>query len=143
MRSLIRPTLFMVARIGLVLSVVGWVASQWYSIESFGGFTAASAFCVTGKSGIIVGFTNFKVSWRFDVSEGQSRPMWAFDYSEPEFSGLREQVSLVEPVSGLVLILDKYGVSVAFRHWLVVTFCALFYGMLKWVYRERGGEGGG
>jgi hypothetical protein len=42
------------------------------------------------------------------------------------------------PVSGPVLMLHTDDVEVAIRHWLVFTFFALFYGVLKWVYRKRG-----
>jgi len=29
------------------------------------------------------------------------------------------------------------GIVVTFPHWLVVSLFALFYGVLKWVYRKR------
>ena len=138
MKNLLRMSLFIVARAGLFLAIVAWIVGQWCGILASGSLMTASAVCFTGEPGIIVGLTNFKVSWRFDVSEEQSRPMWAFDYSEPEFSGLRRQVSLVEPVSGLVLFYDHNGgVNIAVRHWLIITLFTAFNIVLHFIYHKR------
>ena len=137
MKNLLRMSLFIIARAGSCLAVVAWIVSQSYSSEAFGGFTPASAFCFTGRPGIIIGFTNDDARWRFNVSERQSFRMLVFYYSEPEYSEVTDWITIVEPVSGLILFSDSSGVGLAFRHYLVVTFFARFYGVLKWVYRSQ------
>ena len=139
MKNLLRMSLFIIARAGLCLAVVAWIAGQWWSIESVGDFTAASAFFFTGQAGIIVGVTSDDdADWRLDVSEKQSPVMWVFAYNAPENSELAKQITFAEPFSGLALISDSRTIGAAIRHYLVVTFFALFYGVLKWVYRKRG-----
>ena len=45
----------------------------------------------------------------------------------------------LKPVPGMSLAwYPSLAALVAFRHWLIVTFFALFYGVLKCVYRRRG-----
>ena len=41
-------------------------------------------------------------------------------------------------VPGIILFRNPATSFVSVRHWLVVTFFTVFYGVLKWVYRKRG-----
>ncbi len=53
MRSLIRPALFMVARIGLVLSVVMWGVGQRMGVEASAKFANTRATYVFGDVGVV------------------------------------------------------------------------------------------
>ena len=38
----------------------------------------------------------------------------------------------------IAIRIDNSGFAFSIRHWFIVTIFALFYGVLKWVYRKRG-----
>mgnify|MGYP006928347510 CR=1 FL=1 len=137
MKNLLRMSLFIIARAGLCLAVVAWIVGPWCSIESFGGFTTASAFCLTGQSGIIVGLRSDYTGLYLDVSEEQSVAMWIFAYGEPEYRNRRGRLKLVEPVSGLILFSDTVNAGIAIHHWLIVSLFTAFNIALYFIYRKR------
>ena len=125
MRSLIRPTLFMVARLGLVLSVVAWAVGQWRMSHSLGTGTHLVA------SAGVISVIHDADGW--DVTGG--------DLSQPAYFGyvLRVDGSMPRPIR-FWINRDRRSCRLEIRHWLVVTLFALFYGVLKWAYRKRPGR---
>lgn len=110
MRELMRPTLFLVARLGLFLSVVAW-----------------------GVGVVFAPGHNYSTpSYTLSVSIGSSA--WYFNFAALPAGSLSWRV-LRFP--GIVIAWDS-GTDLAIRHWLVVTIFTLLYGLLKWVYRKRG-----
>ncbi|MCP4781976.1 MAG: hypothetical protein GY903_05510 [Fuerstiella sp.] len=145
MRSLIRPALFMVARIGLVLSVVMWGVGQRMGVEASAKFANTRATYVFGDVGVVADVALFDTApsrfhvTEYAVKEGYS-PMKFFDSEILDEIESRPTFSVFRSVPGITIItLPAFSTTcVLFHHWLTVTFFAVFYGVLKWVYRKRG-----
>jgi len=111
MKNLIKPTLFIITRLGLLLAVSAWVVGLW---QVFG--TIAGPFSIASGPG----------GWeicRWDSSNADRLSF--FSYS-----------AAVEVPHAPSSSPRLWGMFV--YHWLVVSIFALFYGMLKWAYRKRG-----
>ena len=116
MRPLIRPTLFAIARLGLFLAVVVWIVSQWWSVSISYGDTA-----YVSRDGLTFIYDQDSV------------------YPSSVTVNI-EYVGNLEPWFSNVVHVEQPTVMVgflSFRHWFIVTAFALFYAVLKWVYRER------
>ena len=131
MRELIRPALFLVARVGLFLGVVAWVVGQtWQGV----GFTPGCG-AIVDQHGVIVGInTPSDRGWGGEEISGTMLVK--------EFLSVRDTLPGTRYWGfGAFAVLQETGsVIIAFRHWLIITIFALFYGVLKWVYRKRGTE---
>ncbi|HIF01768.1 MAG TPA: hypothetical protein EYQ63_33410 [Fuerstia sp.] len=113
MRSLIRPTLFMVARMGLSPGIVVWAVSQEYSI----GWQLPTYHVITlDNPGWSVAERGVPLTFE---TVGPLSPLAQYTLSGGNDHSLGAR-------------------SASIRHWLVVTIFALFYGALKWTYRKRG-----
>ena len=116
----------MVARIGLVLSVVAWVVSQWVRLDIF---VAQTSFISTPVGWLLVNHYHWPVARESSIG------------ILSDMNNNTKMIQFVED-SGTSCFgfgyLAQSAVYLSFRHWLVVTFFALFYGVLKWVYRKRG-----
>jgi hypothetical protein len=147
MRSLIRPALFMVARIGLVLSVVAWIVGQWTLIAANSHSGRAGGFTVLlMDEGVVVALGNPSVSkLTFEphvIVYGNTADDSWFRLLFAPLDELRDKspaVMYLNRVPGMTLVLfPSTAAIIAIRHWLIITFFALFYGVLKWLYRKRG-----
>ena len=130
MRSLIRPALFTFVRLGVFLAVVAWVVAQWYQVE----------------------FRNTRVFFAVQLnSAGWLVSELPLFIGGPPTSTLDTDPDSFQAVALKPSQIDAFGISAEFRsltryllvrHWLIVTVFALFYAVLKWVYRERPGNCG-
>lgn len=111
MRELIRPGLFWVVRIGLLLSVVAWIYGQSKTVGI--AVNVFSVHCTRDAWTII---------------------RWPFPRSP---FGNKIRFVRLSPASS-----DDYGAIPhgAIPHWLIVANFAVYYGVLRWVYRKRGRE---
>ena len=141
MRELIRPALFWVVRLGLFFAVAAWVVAQWCFVE----MTASGL----GRSGRILVWPKETAIISEPTARQPGIRTWLYrDNNHPHSysQSLVEQVkdtpmySAVRPIRGITLVMDRrvLRAAVLIRHWLVVTIFAVFYGVLKWVYWERG-----
>lgn len=135
MRDLVRPTLFMIARLGLFFAVVTWIVGQRWRLEIQVPRVRGSLM----KQGWLI--------WPWPVSEfslacdTQAETPWFRDtYEFGHYSNGDSKsfwgylgVGADRPTQNS----DGY---LSFRHWLIVTVFALFNGVLMWVYRKRGKE---
>lgn len=80
MRSLIRPTLFLIARLGLLLSVAAWIAGSWYDIEFLAHGLRTKL--IVDQSGL-----TFTRSWTQPGGQFGGGPGGAFMGSGGTFSG--------------------------------------------------------
>lgn len=112
MKSVIRPSLFAAARLALFLSVTAWIAGQWrmFKISIPFQIGGVSVFCHVEDWVIILWTGNVK--WHFLMSH----PRVGVDWHQALFN---------------------QSPHLIIRHYLVVTGFILFYGLLKWVYRNR------
>ena len=125
MRSLIRPTLFWVARMGLFLSLATWCIGQSWQ-----------------GTGHLYGFVGAIDQFGLGASMGPNRGAGVNRNSDYEI--VKEFLDGTHVPSkghfiGMAAIALYIGTewAMAIRHYLVVAIFALFYGMLKWVYRKR------
>jgi hypothetical protein len=112
MKSIIRPFLFAAARLGLFFAVTAWIAGQWRMFKitipfQIGGMTVL---CHVDDWAILHWTGDTK--WGFLVSHPRIGVDWHKEYF-------------------------NHGIHIVIRHYLVVTSFVLFYGLLKWVYRNR------
>ena len=130
MKNLLRMSLFIVARAGLFLAIVAWIVGQWLT----GGGTCPLGVVLVCDSGWICAVDHdLRFAWEFSVAPTQAGDL-NLHFVKPPKSNRRIGFSLCG-VTGWRTIVKT---SVSIRHWLIVTFFALFYGVLKWVYRKPG-----
>ena len=131
MRSLIRPALFAVARLGLFLSVVAWVVGHWWEVEIAGLCGSAT---MTWPGHLISFHTEGWYPFEVTCTERPQIKSWQ-SFGE-SFDLFEERCAL--PGVGFMPQSTSVMGMLSIRHWLVVTIFAVFYGVLKWVYWERG-----
>ena len=147
MRELIRPTLFVVAKVGLSLVVILWGVSQYWSTRTY-----VSIFVVhTCEFGLAVQFRpRLDLGRYYHTSivhrthgkiDKLSPSRWSFGLVKPSpyHPSTKPQAYLFSGIATHKLH-GGIGHMIAIRHWLIITIFALFYGVLKWVYRKRGTE---
>lgn len=161
MRDRIRPTRFMIARLGLFLAVVAWIVGQCWLIEvemPTSGSTTEFGF---GRSAAYVGInTESEVEtlrgtcqkpehsaenhWLADEWEGlfpriEVNEMRKFLIAHaPVLKARRDAEEIVSTSACVVWGGENPGVRI--HHWLVVTIFAFFNGVLMWLCRKRGKE---
>lgn len=150
MRELIRPTLFLVARLGLFFALVAWIGGQWQETEC----------CIPLSSGQF-DLGNCARGWIFKHHSRKQGPGYSFGavrepdpvdplrFGEDFFLTNMTMDYLFHDPPPVAVSLNVAGVVagemwgqrfLTTRHWLIITIFALFYGVLKWVYRKRGKE---
>ena len=139
MRSLIRPMLFMVARLGLFFALVAWIASQWWSVDAQVGPDDLCLTLVVLPDFVGGGIESNVRSNRIEVESVEAGKGPPSIFNQDFIQRKRQQPGcfaiLLPP--GVILGYDtSRGIAVAIRHWINVTLFALFYGVLKWVYRK-------
>lgn len=136
MRALIRPTLFMIARLGLFLAVVAWGTSQELQFElrstsgaskTTGGLNSQGWYAVCDGPYLAATFPEMSSGPFDEFYEG----LW---FEIPvAIPGIFDRVySLL----GLTITTGPLKVISA-RHWLLVSIFALFNGVLMFIYRKR------
>lgn len=128
MQELIKPGLFWVVRLGLLLSVVAWIVGQgWQGVG-----VAFRACGVIDQTGLVV-------QCHKSLGEG-----WGL-HEEPNLTVTQNFLAphkvppdaLYLGLSVLAIHLEDSGAAFGIRHWFLVTIFVLFYAVLKWVYRKR------
>lgn len=136
MRSLIRPGLFWVARIGLFLAVVAWIVAQSWMVQ--GSITGPNA--VLCPSGFAITLDADSDPWIESLPTDFSHVHQLDNcFSVDPKGDYRETFQSYFPGVAYTTHLVPFGGSkiLTIRHWLIVTMFALFYGVLKWVYRWK------
>ena len=127
-QELIKPGLFWVVRLGLLLSVVAWIVGQgWQGVG-----VAFRACGVIDQTGLVV-------QCHKSLGEG-----WG-GHEEPNLTVTQNFLAphKVPPdapslgLSVLAIHLEDSGAAFGIRHWFLVTIFVLFCAVLKWVYRKR------
>ena len=145
MRDVIRPGLFLIARLGLFLSVSAWISSQWYFLQIVVNPGVKATAFVIEKRGVflgvgVVGGRPPKLIYVGDASV----PNAYHEVFDREFgrsiqiATRPEQTYKFGKIAGLFLF--WFGpmslLLLVIPHWLIVLCCAIFYGVLKLVYRN-------
>jgi len=144
MRELIRPTLFMIARLGLLVAIAGWLASQWWNFElnldTDNGRRAGVAGVVDQGWGCIGKFAVYPTSTSLSVTSPEPLRFGAMYLRAAFGDDAKYLSSWVDWQFNLVGFRVAFGPLKYFsvRHELVFTLSALFNGVLMWVYRKRG-----
>ena len=138
MRALIRPTLFMIARLGLFLALLFLLVSQYWSIK-----VAILHYQFTiidyGYSAAELHANEIAMPSRITKTD------WMSDYwplRRKMVLGPNAWPSIIPGVvrSGGISWRNLFSWFIGIRHWLVITLFVLFNGVLMWVYRKRGNE---
>ncbi len=116
MRRLIRPTLFMVVRLGLFLSVTAWIAGrnlylQWLLPKL-----------------ILIGIHGGGWYVVFDYESDLS----PFEFQEQFEDGYR-----ILDYPGVQIVDDWSRRQVTLSHWLIVSTLIVFYAVLEFIYRRK------
>ncbi|MEO2019971.1 MAG: hypothetical protein ABGZ53_37025 [Fuerstiella sp.] len=134
MRSLIRPTLFLVARVGLVLSVGFWIVGQWWEVLVQMSLAAGA---IHKEGWVCAAIYPGPAGWVVSTNEADNGESAAWLFQYPSFDRATGEPSGFSFIGLTALHFPHMFATVALRHWLTTTFFALFYGVLKWVYRKR------
>ena len=137
MRSLIRPTLFAAARLGLFLAVTAWIVSQWKVAH---GQVGPVRIEVHAQGGVtwIDRYDNIQPTVYFTQSSyGWPSSMYFEDTTN---YGLGGEI-FWNPIPGFVYSTHRGAGGVAktfsMRHWLVTSLFAAFNIALHFIYRKR------
>lgn len=126
MRPLVRPFLFAVARLGLFLSVTAWIVGQWWL------FCGVAQVNVTHVAGLILHPNKFDLFLTDNI--GLANPFYVNSVS---VGGKGAELASLD----MFMVLHSIGQdATSIPHWLIVTMCGVFYGILKWVYRKKSSE---
>lgn len=136
MRPLIRPTLFTVAKSGLMFALIAW------------GTSHSRRFCVSAISVVDRGaFTVlpwsardlFNLGWALTPDSDFLQA--AFEEDESHWTTGDVNFVTLANFPGFLAMSETRNKSTAamisVRHWLIITIFALFYGVLKFIYRKR------
>ena len=151
MKNLIRMSLFIIARVGLVLAVVAWsIGQRWGLYGSVESQTLSLSAAMVPLGWVAKQNTGSlrrsptRPSWTGSVerlpshrNHEQTRA-WAFDQPGGDYSFYRP----TGVMNGLGIIFAEYPSTrtISIRHWVIVTFFALFFALLKCMYRKRRDE---
>ena len=147
MRGLIRPALFMIARLGLFLAVAAWIVAQWQEAK-----------CYILLAGIELEIGNCTRGWKFeyaDFTQGTKFQLvlvpdpvrfdtlrFGEDYPRTmdilKYGGVRPiPASISTNVAGVVVGEVWRQGFLTLKHWLVVGVFALFNVVLMFIYHKR------
>ena len=134
MRGLIRPALFWVARLGLLFSVMAWLIGQRWTVVERWPLDRNICVAFVDKGWVLSRWTwGAVVDWNFRIAElSPHDATWSVAVPDTNIKGVNSYRAV-----GVVWTRQTNGQSIAIRHWLIVTIFAVFYGVLKWVYRKR------
>lgn len=149
MRELIRPTVFLVARLGLFFAVVLWIVGQLVGATVSGNGSIPRCRADTVESGLLICLsTNSRLP-----QKSKFTPYRDLDH-ETQRAAFLEAVFLPDQhpafifdlkrdywaVLGLTVFHGREHVLFVVSHWLIATIFVLFNGVLMWLYRKRGEE---
>ena len=133
MRSLVKPSLFWIARIGLFLAVVAWIVGHFH----VGQATLPYSLLECHSSGWVLTISDEFSDLTF-LSDIDSRPKTA----NPDYDILsgRPDMTTIIRFPGFRCQLMGAWHTVYVKHWLILTITAAFYGTLKYGYRHRNAQ---
>lgn len=142
-RKLIRSMLLMIARLGLFLAVVAWAFGQWFYFASEMNLPAVHLHVLNAADGIEVTVDDpfywpVDAEWELTTGRYGKSPFEFFRDSEnPPVGPAQSWVAGIVP--GQITILNHRDNPTGFivHHYLVLTICAMFYGVLMLIYRKR------
>lgn len=151
MRKYVRPFLFAVARLGLFCAVVTWIAAQSSACMLNVPMGLREILIEAGPRGYMCVLWDPVPLQAAMIIEPLSVGTRSVDGDEgdthsPGFSGEEHDERFVTHIVNVPgVVLGRYQTAASFvtlRHWFVVAVCVVFYGVLKWVYRNRAGGSG-
>ena len=135
MKPLLRPFLFIVARLGLFLTVMTWAITQnwWLSINS----PLLVGDVLPG--GYLVGFGYPVARWDVRAEPVRNDAGLAWVFRKPSLTNRENVRDLVAEFHAVGITYANYGGLGHFsvRHWLVVSIFAFANLVLRCVYRKR------
>ncbi|MEO2013360.1 MAG: hypothetical protein ABGZ53_03215 [Fuerstiella sp.] len=137
MNNLLRMSLFIIARAGLFLAVVAWIAGQWWEFGCSADVQGGSLIGSIAPRGWVVGHYDEPLGWSCES-------MLLTDYDDPDnarsFFELNPddfECRFVAMLLPGVSYVRFYGPAFGFRHWLIVTLFTAFNIARHFIYRKR------
>ena len=137
MRQLIRPTLFLVARLGLFLTVAAWVIGQWWEIRIQTQWPTEIR-VVTNHPGWVI--VSDKDAYTDDASLGSTNNRTLVIGCIDELYTAFEPPTWLDVghrLPGMFFRQYRNCSSLSVRHWLIVAVFTLFNLGLHLIYRKR------
>ncbi len=127
MKSLIRPFLFTIARLGFFLVVTAWIVGQWWYVHFNFPAPGGGCFLSTSPSGLVVGHYQDPLEWQCRIirvpdSNRERRQLGVFDPTELPFG---------------ISFMWNYGPVIAISHWLTTFIFLAFNILLHIIYHKR------
>jgi len=135
MNNLLCMSLYIIARVGLCLALVAWIVGQCRSFAAVAPAVNSQTVMIRLDPGdwTVSHVPVYMTDGFFIATASQVSP----DFFADDHEWMADMVWEVDMGMGEYSYI-KTGSTFSFPHWFVVTFCALFYGVPKWVYRKRG-----
>ena len=115
----------MFARLSLFFATVAWIAGQWW--------TFVSAVPIQGKT---ISIACHDGHWGLNtIAFRISEPVWINVMRPDDFHTDEFDSTITNIAPGISYEDAGIFTSLSFRHWLVTSAFALFYGVLKFAYR--------
>lgn len=144
MRSLTRPFLFAVVRLGLFIAVVAWIAGQRWEVDGtmVGGPVERIAvselgWTATNRMPIEVFFGSGTIDWIAVVPHRMETRDWFGDYHHGQAYCSRPWRVPGLSFQHLDGLTSGYYWGLAVRHWFIVLLLCLWHVGLSRVYRKR------
>lgn len=143
MKPLIRPTLFIIMRLGLFLAVLAWIVGQWWFVDASIPTPNGSVCIMVDNRGPVVNKWKFRQDCFLKLEPLQATSSLDSVFNSQEWTDILSYKRHYMIDTYPLVIIRGFnhgawqGTIIATRHWVVVTFFALFYGGLKWMYGKR------
>ena len=133
MKNLLRMSLFIIARAGLCLAVVAWIAGQWWGTIAEGSLSQLSCGLGMESNGFILQVATRPVT-------ACIRPLGKGELASVNmyFESTAAEIGATQLLPGAKVLSGSGEYCLFVHHYFTITLFALFYGVLKWVYRKRG-----
>ena len=130
MRELIRPGLFSVARLGLLLSVFAWIIGQFWLMQ-IGPLQSVD------RGIVIVLPPRPTATWMPRVAPHAESRFLNMVFNPQQLAESVSDTFEVHQVPGAAFVVERSAATaylLAIRHWLIVGLFAVFYATLKCAY---------
>lgn len=141
MFELIRPTLFITARLGLFLALTMWLVNQWYYLEIETSCPGGNLRIVTDVDSVWFTVYPDPISWTTFAVEKRESGEWGGAFKTFQDRTERFQRKWVDgPFPGTIKDLNWRGEPMGFivHYFLIVTVFVVLNVFLHWSYRKRG-----
>ncbi|MEO2016294.1 MAG: hypothetical protein ABGZ53_18195 [Fuerstiella sp.] len=130
MKNLLRMSLFIIARAGLCLAVVAWIAGQWWGGVSF-------SVPIGQRPVVLLDGTRWTLNDGMPFSYFPYLDHRGAEVAEWQWSGFGNAPPSNHPFYGIVYAKEYGSRYLSVDHWLIISFFTAFNIALHCIYRRR------